>query len=93
MTSISTPSPARSTQQKRPAWSLQLRGARDARVQTRQGWSRYERFSILIVLLLSGLMVAVTGGLHFYNYNLETRSSSTSGSHSDFYKETPPKAE
>ncbi|MHC3941228.1 hypothetical protein ACI0FR_02549 [Paenochrobactrum sp. BZR 201-1] len=78
-----------SSQTLQPAWSIKLRtGKGQAGRKTSRGWSRYERLSLVTVLLLSGVMFAVTAGLHWWNYDLETRSSSTSGSHSSFYKDT-----
>lgn len=78
-----------SSQTLQPAWSIKLRdGKGQAGLKSSNGWSRYERLSLVTVLLLSGVMFAVTAGLHWWNYDLETKSSSTSGSHSSFYKDT-----
>ncbi|MBL3700199.1 hypothetical protein [Leucobacter luti] len=48
--------------------------------------TRYERFTTRMVLLSTVLTLVVTMGLHIGNYGLETRTSSTSGTHSNFYK-------
>lgn len=69
-------------------WITKLTVREPGNYQPSLRWSKYETFSLRIVLLLSGMMLLITAGLHFYNYNLETLSSSTSGSHSDFYKDT-----
>jgi hypothetical protein len=63
------------------------------RARPRVNWSRYEQFSVIMVLLLSGMIFAVTAGLHFFNYGLETQSSSTSGSHSDFHSGSQEKSQ
>lgn len=49
--------------------------------------TRYEKFTTRMVLLSSVLTLGVTAGLHVFNYGLETRTSSTSGTHSNFYKD------
>ena len=49
--------------------------------------TRYERFTTRMVLVSSVLMLAVTAGLHVFNYSLETKTSSTSGTHGGFYKD------
>ncbi|MEB4613645.1 hypothetical protein [Leucobacter sp. M11] len=49
--------------------------------------TRYEKFTTRMVLLSSVLTLGVTAGLHVFNYGLETKTSSTSGTHSNFYKE------
>jgi hypothetical protein len=55
--------------------------------------SRYEKLSLLMMSLAWGLTIAIVTVLHFGNYHLETRTSSTSGAHKEFYLEntiTPP---
>lgn len=54
---------------------------------TRRRATRYEKFTTRMVLLSSVLTLGTTAGLHLYNYDLETKTSSTSGTHSGFYKE------
>lgn len=49
--------------------------------------TRYEKFTTRMVLLSSVIMLGVTMCLHLANYGLETKTSSTSGTHSNFYKE------
>lgn len=49
--------------------------------------TRYEKFTTRMVLLSSVLTLGVTAGLHVFNYGLETKTSSTSGTHSTFYKD------
>lgn len=49
--------------------------------------TRYEKFTTSMVLLSSVLTLGTTAGLHLFNYGLETETSSTSGTHSEFYKE------
>lgn len=54
---------------------------------TKRRATRYEKFTTRMVLLSSILTLGVTMGLHLANYGLETKTSSTSGTHSGFYKE------
>ncbi len=49
--------------------------------------TRYEKFTTRIVVVSSVLTLGVTASLHVVNYDLETKTSSTSGTHSGFYKE------
>lgn len=49
--------------------------------------TRYERFTTRMVLVSSIIMLGVTACLHVFNYGLETKTSSTSGTHGSFYKE------
>ncbi|QYM76309.1 hypothetical protein [Leucobacter luti] len=49
--------------------------------------TRYEKFTTRMVLLSAALTLGVTAGLHALNYGLETKTSSTSGTHSTFYKD------
>lgn len=53
----------------------------------KQRATRYERFTTRMVLVSSVIMLGVTATLHVINYDLETKTSSTSGTHGDFYKE------
>ncbi len=48
--------------------------------------TRYEKFTTRMVLLSSVLTLGITMYLHLANYDLETKTSSTSGTHSTFYK-------
>lgn len=68
----------------RDARRAQSRALRD-KPSTR--WTRYERLSFLMMGLAWGLMIAIVAALHFGNYHLETRTSSTSGTHKSFYVE------
>lgn len=49
--------------------------------------TRYEKFTTRMVLLSAVITFGVTLTLHLANYGLETRTSSTSGTHSTFYKD------
>ncbi|MGH8381214.1 hypothetical protein [Pseudomonas sp.] len=49
-------------------------------------WSRYERLSFSMLGYTWGILVIAVSALHFGNYDLDTRTSSTSGSHSGFYE-------
>ncbi|KAM9863079.1 hypothetical protein ACI1US_01082 [Leucobacter sp. BZR 635] len=49
--------------------------------------TRYERFTTRMVLVSSLIMLGVTAVLHGINYDLETKTSSTSGTHGSFYKD------
>lgn len=50
-------------------------------------WTRYEKLSFVMMGLAWGITIAIVTALHFGNYHLETRTSSTSGAHSEFYLE------
>ena len=47
--------------------------------------SNYEKLSFLMLGCSWGILVLVVTFLHFGNSHLETKTSSTSGSHSSFY--------
>lgn len=47
--------------------------------------SRYERMSLSMLGYTWGVLVVAVTALHFGNYDLETKTSSTSGSHSEFH--------
>lgn len=70
----------------RPTWQSQDFAAREEE-PTKRRPTRYERFTTRMVLVSSVLMLVVTTGLHLFNYGLETKTSSTSGTHGDFYKD------
>ncbi|GAA1597066.1 hypothetical protein [Leucobacter chromiireducens] len=61
------------------------RTASDSR--SRRKPTRYEKFTTRIVAVSSVLTLGITACLHVFNYDLETQTSSTSGTHSGFYKE------
>lgn len=73
-----------------PSWTFRFGEGQTRRRHHRKGWTRYEKFTFMTVGMLSGLVFGVTAFLHIYNYDLETLSSSTSGSHAEFYKDTQP---
>lgn len=73
-----------------PTWTFRFGEGEVLRRHHRKGWTRYEKFTFMTVGMLSGLVLGVTAFLHIYNYDLETLSSSTSGSHAEFYKDTQP---
>lgn len=54
----------------------------------KQRASRYERFTTNIVVASSVLMLLFTALLHLLNYELDTQTSSTSGTHSGFSNTT-----
>ncbi|SJN11678.1 hypothetical protein FM113_12715 [Leucobacter sp. 7(1)] len=68
------------------AWHSQVFAAA-APQRTRRRATRYEKFTTRMVLLSACITFGVTLGLHVANYGLETRTSSTSGTHSTFYKD------
>ncbi|MCD8339350.1 MAG: hypothetical protein LUC43_04005 [Burkholderiales bacterium] len=49
------------------------------------GTTRYERLSLMVVIASWGLLTAIILGIHFYNYDKETVTSSKSPTHSSFY--------
>lgn len=49
-------------------------------------WSRYERLSFSMLGVTWGILVLAVAALHVGNYHLDTKTSSTSGSHSGFYE-------
>lgn len=69
------------------AWRTVLHRSTGVSIGRRKKASRYERFTTQIVVISSALILVMTGGLHLVNLHLETRTSSTSGSHSGFYKD------
>lgn len=88
--------PAGGTYDGAPAWRSQVFVERDTGSAGSAGGAgrtgkrratRYERFTTRMVLVSSVLMLAVTAGLHVFNYSLETKTSSTSGTHGGFYKD------
>lgn len=48
-------------------------------------WSRYERLSFSMLGYTWGILVVVVTALHFGNYHRETKTSSTSVTHSGFH--------
>lgn len=67
-------------------WRSQPFGRATPAGAPRRKATRYEKFTTRIVVVSSVLMLGVTAGLHILNYDLETKTSSTSGTHSGFYK-------
>lgn len=49
-------------------------------------WCRYERLSFSMLGSTWGILILAVSVLHLGNYDLDTRTSSTSGSHSGFYE-------
>ena len=49
-------------------------------------WSRYERLSFSMLGCTWGILTLAVSALHLGNYDLDTRTSSTSGSHSGFHE-------
>lgn len=68
-------------------WRSQFFTDRQAGRTGRRRATRYERFTTRMVLVSSVIMLGVTASLHAFNYGLETKTSSTSGTHGSFYKE------
>lgn len=55
-------------------------------IQPKSSLSNYEKLSFVMLGCSWGLLVLVVTFLHFGNSHLETKTSSSSGSHSSFYK-------
>jgi len=55
-------------------------------LQPPRPWSRYERLSFSMLGVTWGILVLAVAALHFGNYHLDTKTSSTSGSHAGFYE-------
>ncbi|CAG8865379.1 hypothetical protein PS627_01283 [Pseudomonas fluorescens] len=51
-----------------------------------RSWSRYERLSFSMLGCTWGILILAVSALHLGNYGLDTRTSSTSGSHSGFHE-------
>lgn len=68
-------------------WRSQFFTAPKASKAGKRRATRYERFTTRMVLVSSVIMLGVTASLHVFNYALETKTSSTSGTHGSFYKE------
>lgn len=69
-------------------WTRSARRPSVAPLKGRKRWSRYERLSFSMLLSSWGILIVVVSWLFFSNSHLETRTSSTSGSHSSFYMGT-----
>ena len=69
-------------------WTRSARRPPAAPILGRKRWSRYERLSFSMLLSSWGILIVVVSWLFFSNSHLETRTSSTSGSHSSFYMGT-----
>ena len=67
-------------------WSRPARRPCCVQPQAPRSWSRYERLSFSMLGLTWGILVLAVAALHVGNYDLETKTSSTSGSHSGFYE-------
>lgn len=76
------------TARRAPArWRSQVFEAPSVERAGKRRATRYERFTTRMVLVSSVIMLGVTACLHVFNYGLETKTSSTSGTHGSFYKE------
>ena len=67
------------------AWARPARDKSPPQLVKPSFWSRYERLSFSMFSYTWGILILVVTALHFGNYHLETKTSSTSGSHSAFY--------
>lgn len=67
-------------------WSRPARRSFAVPPQVPRPWSRYERLSFSMLGYTWGILVVAVTVLHFGNYHLDTKTSSTSGSHSGFYE-------
>ncbi|KIP51846.1 hypothetical protein [Leucobacter komagatae] len=81
------PPPDRAPQAEPARWRSQVFNAPTSDEPKRRRSTRYERFTTRMVLVSSVIMLTVTASLHVFNYGLETKTSSTSGTHGSFYKE------
>lgn len=70
-----------------PTWQSQLFAPCPEERANKRRATRYERFTTTMVLVSSVLVLVVTASLYGFNYGLETKTSSTSGTHGGFYKE------
>ena len=67
-------------------WTRSARRPSLQPTQPPRRWSRYERLSFSMLGYSWGILVVAVSALHFGNYDLETKTSSTSGSHAGFYE-------
>ncbi|GAB2804057.1 hypothetical protein GCM10027276_00710 [Comamonas piscis] len=67
-------------------WSRPARRPFAVVQQPPRHWSRYERLSFSMLGVTWGILVLAVAALHVGNYHLDTKTSSTSGSHADFYE-------
>ncbi|WP_133859119.1 hypothetical protein [Comamonas sp. JUb58] len=67
-------------------WSRPARRPFTAPQKRPRQWSRYERLSFSMLGVTWGILVLAVAALHLGNYHLDTKTSSTSGSHSGFYE-------
>lgn len=69
-----------------PVWTRPARRPRIKAPAAPRQWSRYERLSFSMLGFTWGILIVAVSALHAGNYHLDTRTSSTSGSHSGFYE-------
>lgn len=68
------------------AWTRAARRPCPSLPATSRPWSRYERLSFSMLGCTWGILILAVSALHLGNYDLDTRTSSTSGSHSAFHE-------
>ncbi|CAM3786264.1 hypothetical protein CCOS865_03886 [Pseudomonas reidholzensis] len=66
-------------------WTRAARRPSTRRPEVPKRWSRYERLSFSMLGYTWGILIVAVAALHIGNYQLETITSSTSGSHSAFH--------
>lgn len=69
------------------------RGCRASFAARTRSWSRYERLAFAMLGYTWGLLIAAVAALFFFNRELETHTSSTSSSHSTFFRPTTTQAQ
>ncbi|MFA0997718.1 MULTISPECIES: hypothetical protein [Pseudomonas syringae group] len=67
-------------------WTRSVRRPYAAQPKIPKHWARYERLSFSMLGYTWGILIVTVTALHFGNYHLETKTSSTSGSHLGFHE-------
>lgn len=67
-------------------WTRSVRRSSGTQPKMPKHSSRYERLSFSMLGYTWGILIVTVTALHFGNYHLETKTSSTSGSHLGFHE-------
>lgn len=67
-------------------WTRPAQRANTCAPAVQKSWSRYERLSFSMLGCTWGILIFAVSALHLGNYDRDTRTSSTSGSHTGFYE-------
>lgn len=79
------PAPSARAFRSRSQWKLVPGDSRQSPIAQSRSWSHYERLTFVLLGWMWVALLGITLALHIGNYGLETRTSSTSGTHMEFY--------